>query len=114
MMTATRRKKVPGVMRTVLSDNLSALMEREFQGMDNRPLALAKRADISLSSVQRALSGETGATIDTIERLALALNVSPYQLLLPELNPSNPQVVTGITSAERRLYTNFARAASKP
>lgn len=113
-MQQTRKKKVPGIMRAVLAENVRALMEREFQEVDNKVLALAKRAGLSLSSVQRTLAGDTGASIDTIERLSVALGVSPYQLLLPELDVLNPQIVNGASAAERRLYAAMRRASLKP
>lgn len=97
-------------MRSVLADNVRALMEREFAACDNKPMALAKRAQLSLSTVQRLLSCETGASVDTIEAVSLALGVSPYQMLLPELDHGNPQVVNGATAAERRLYARMIRA----
>lgn len=109
-MGDTRKKKIPGIMRGVLAANVMALMTQEFSERDNKPLALAKAAGLSLSSVQRTLSGETGASIDTIERIALALGVSPYQLILPELDVENPQVVTGASAAEKRLYADLHRA----
>lgn len=98
-------------MRAVLASNLAALMAREFAANDNKPMALSKAASLSLSSVQRTLTGEVGASIDTIERLALALGVSPYQLILPELDIENPQVVTGASAAEKRLYADMHRAS---
>lgn len=73
----TRKKKTPGIMRDILAINVKALMEREFVDEPNMPKALAKRAGLSLSSVQRTLSAETGASVDTIEALGLALPAAP-------------------------------------
>jgi len=73
-------------MRYVLADNVVALMDRKFGDRENKPGALAKAAGLSLSTVQRTISAESGASVDTIESLALALDVFPYQLLLPELD----------------------------
>ena len=115
LMPPTRKKKVPGIMRDVLAANVKALMEREFAGSDNKPMCLAKKADIALSSVQRTLKGRTGASIDTIEALSVALGVSPYQLILPGLDVDNPQVVSGATIEEKRLYVQMRRGLlSKP
>lgn len=108
-MTETRRKKTPGIMRDILAINVLALMKKEFPEEPNKVRALSQKADISFSSVQRLLRGETGATIDTIESVSLALNVSPYQLLIPELDIENPQTLQGVTAAEKRLYANIRR-----
>ena len=104
----TRKPKNPKVpasaARGVLAQNVHNLMRRSFKESANMPLALAKAAKISLSSVQRMLSGETGATLDNIHAVAEVLDVAIYQLLIPYLNPNNPQVVKGASPAEQRMY----------
>lgn len=79
----TKRRKVPGELREVLAQNVNRLMEQRYRENSNRPLALAKDAGVSLSSVQRTLSRETGATVDTVESFARVFGLSPYQLLMP-------------------------------
>jgi len=91
-------------MRNVLSENVNALMRLHFKESANRPLALAKAARLSLSTVQRMLSGETGATLDNINAVAEVLDVAVYQLLVPYLDPVNPQVIKGASPAEQRIY----------
>ena len=113
MATSTRKRKIPGIMRDVLAANVRALMDREFKDSDNRPMALHLKSGVSLSTVQRTLDASTGASIDTIESLSLALGVSPYQLILPDLNIENPQVVSGVIAAEKRLYANLRTIGRK-
>lgn len=82
-------------MREVLAQNVNRLMEQRFKEQANRPLALARTAGLSLSSVQRTLSRETGASVDTVEAFAKVFGLPPFQLLVPwgllgELASSNP------------------------
>lgn len=70
-------------MREVLAQNINRLMAQRYKESSNRPLALSKAAGVSLSSVQRTLSRETGATVDTVEAFARVFGLSPYQLLMP-------------------------------
>lgn len=70
-------------MREVLAQNINRLMEQRYAASSNRPMALAKDAGVSLSSVQRTLSRETGASIDTVEAFSKVFGLSPYQLLMP-------------------------------
>jgi transcriptional regulator with XRE-family HTH domain len=101
--------KVPGIMRQVLARNVRKLMEHHYADNPNRPKALAKDAGVSLSTVQRILAAENGASLDNIESVALALQVSSYQLLIPVLDTKNPQVVKGAMEAERRFYRSVER-----
>jgi len=97
-------------MRKPVGDNVRALMERAFEMSSNKPRELAKRAGVSLSTVQRVISGEIGPSLDILEQLATALDVSTYQLVLPNLDAENPQVVTGASIAEKRLYSRWRLA----
>lgn len=109
MASTTRKRKTETITRTILADNVRALMIRQYRLSDNRPKELAKAAGTSLSTIQRVLEGKSGASVDTIHQIARAFDVSPYQLLIPALNPTNPQAVRGATKEEQRLYELFAK-----
>jgi hypothetical protein len=70
-------------MRKILAQNIDWLMEQRYPDNPNRPLALAKEARVSLSSVQRTLSGQTGASVDTVEVFAKVFGVAAFDLLIP-------------------------------
>lgn len=105
----TKRRKVAGFMRVVVAQNVRHLVDRHYVDVDNKPMRLAKDADISLSSAQRVLKAEVGASIDTLESIADVFDLSVYQLVLPNLDVENPQIVTGASSAERSMYARFKR-----
>lgn len=95
-------------MREVLAQNINRLMEQRYRESSNRPMALAKDAGVSLSSVQRTLSRETGASIDTVEAFARVFGLSAYQLLMPGwlgevvARPQVPAVRAPLFSGTRR------------
>lgn len=70
-------------MREVLAQNVNRMMEQRYRESSNRPMALAKDAGVSLSTVQRTLSREAGASIDTVESFAKVFGLSAYQMLVP-------------------------------
>ena len=82
-MGQPKKRKTPGEMREVLAQNINRLMDQRYRDSANRPMALAKDAQVSLSSVQRTLSRETGASIDTVESFARVFGLPPFQLLVP-------------------------------
>lgn len=106
-MGQTKKRKVPGFMRTVVADNVRRMMEYKFAESRNRQKALAKEAGITLSSVQRVLNCEVGASIETLEALAAALDLAAYQLLLPGLNTASPQIVRGALKNEEAMYRRW-------
>lgn len=83
MKGQTKKHKVPGEMREVLAQNVNRLMEERYKTSPNRPMSLANDAGVSLSSVQRILSRETGASIDTVEAVAKVLGLPTFQMLVP-------------------------------
>lgn len=101
--------KVPGFMRHILADNAKKLMALHYRDSPNKPMALAKDAGLSLSTVQRILAGQTGATLDNIESLAAAFQASAYQMLIPALDAQSPQVVHGATKDEERIYRSWKK-----
>ena len=96
-------------MRQVVAQNVRNLVEHHYANEDNKPKRLAQDAQISLSSAQRVLAADVGASIDTLESIANVFEISVYQLVLPNLDVSNPQVVSGASSAERSMYAAFRR-----
>lgn len=103
--------KVAGFMRGVLAENVLKLMAHHYKESTNRPMALAKDAQVSLSTIQRIISKETGASLDNIEAVAGVFHLSVYQIMVPSLDPSNPPVIKGAMQNEQRLYRNFQRAS---
>ena len=96
-------------MRLVVADNVERLMESFFANkpeVSNRPLYLAKEAEVSLSTIQRTLSKETGCSIDTLEALAGVFGVSASDLLVPS---EGLQKRLGITPEQRArgVVTDF-------
>lgn len=87
--------------RKVLSDNL-----RRIIGPDSNPSRWAAEHRMDKKPVQRMLAGTHAATIDTIESIAKAAGLQPWQLLLPNLDPINPPVFV-MTRAERDLYAKL-------
>jgi transcriptional regulator with XRE-family HTH domain len=104
--------KAPGLTRQVVARNVIRLLDYHYGHLPNitqRERALAKDAGIGFGTVQRMAKGEVGSSIDNIEVVALALQVSVYQLTLSTLDVKNPQVVKGASEDEQRLYRLWRR-----
>jgi len=78
-----KRRKLPGVMRTILAHNITRRMHVVFATEPNKDKALAEAAGVSLSTVQRIRGADVGASIDQIEEIAKALRSSVAELLTP-------------------------------
>lgn len=108
--------KLPGFMRLVVAENVKGLMDVRFRESRNRPKALAeatgkpKEGGQSLSTIQRVLAGSIGASIDTLEAIAKALDVSLYQLMIPDLDVNDPQIIRGASEAEEKMYRRWRRS----
>jgi transcriptional regulator with XRE-family HTH domain len=76
-----KRSKIAGTMRLKLASNVRARMELQYRDEPNKPKRLANDASVSLSTVQRILAGEVGASLDNIEALSKTLGVDIVDLL---------------------------------
>jgi len=103
-------------MREVLAQNINRLMEQRYAASSNRPLALAKDAGVSLSSVQRTLSRETGASIDTVEAFSRVFGLQAYQLLMPGWLGAAvaPEPRAAYTARRQPLFSGARRERKQP
>lgn len=99
-----KKRYPPHQIRLVLADNVKARMAYVYSEEGDRPLALAKDAKTSLSTIQRLLAAAVATEVDTLGRVADALDISVYQLFIPNLHPRNPQMLKGVSKDEQRLY----------
>ena len=104
--------KQPALIKRFLSPNIENLMNLKYSRLatkTERAKALAKDSGIGKNTVIRAIDplDATSIGIDLVERLAKGLDVMPYQLLIPYLDPNNPQIAHNPTDAEKRLYKGF-------
>ena len=80
-----KRERTPAIaLRKTLAANVRARMEARYKDRGDKPKALAEAAGVTLSTVQRVINAEIGATLDTVDMLAKALRCEPYQLLLDD------------------------------
>lgn len=109
-------------MHTILAKNLRALMEAARCGLNtqakvaaatNRRQGGAARG-VDQTTVSRILRAEHRVQIDTLEAIAAAYELEPYQLLVPGLDPKNPQILRALSPEEENLYRALELARKGP
>jgi transcriptional regulator with XRE-family HTH domain len=107
------KKKEPPVQK-VIAENVQAMMDVGRNGLRTQAAIAdaAKKAGHPLDqkSVSRVLKAATAPQADTIEAIARAFDIEPYQLLIPGLDPKNPQVLRSLSPIEERLYRALEEA----
>lgn len=111
-MRKPKTPKVPGQLRKVIAANVDLMAQVEFRASPNKPMALALAAGVSKSTVQRIMAGDVGADLETLEKVAVALGLIPYQLFIPNLDVKNPQVAKGAMPGERKAYGSVRQRTS--
>jgi hypothetical protein len=89
----------PVDIRSIIADNLTALMlARWDEANTNR---LARDSTLGTATVQRIRDQTADYRIDAIPKLAAALHIDPWQLLVPDINPENmPRLDSRLMSAQ--------------
>jgi DNA-binding Xre family transcriptional regulator len=88
----TKSQKAPSPLRELVARTVILLRDRKYRALPtvtDRNKALAKDADVSLSTIQRIVDAQAGASVDTLDSLAKALEVRPQDLLTPYFAASN-------------------------
>lgn len=104
----TTRDEAAATLRKVLADNVAALREARLDGGFR---ADAKKLGIGEATLIRVLSGTSATQLDVLESMADGLEVEPWQLLVPGLDPYrmpalvDPHTrVPGLSVAQQLLF----------
>ena len=90
----------PKSVEQIVIANLRALMLHHKQ---LTPTDASRYTKFSQQQMDRLLKGQR-MRLDTLEKLAKAYGLDPYQLLIPNLKPANPQVLRPLSPTEEALY----------
>jgi hypothetical protein len=91
--------------RTILAANLRRMIDRS--GLPSNR-AWSKKMGLNVRMIDRLLGGENAVTLDKIEEIARTVGLEPWQLLLPDLDPSEPPDAP-ISEADRDMLTKLRR-----
>lgn len=79
-------------IRRIVATNVQALLDRDFPGPGGQiGRFLKKHPKVGLSKMQRAVN-EGGINMSTVDQIAAAFKVQPYQLFIHKLNVDSPQI----------------------
>lgn len=95
--------------KDILSENLKRLMDSHKHTQGD----LHRLTKVSQSTIGRIINKQVDATIGTMEVIASKYGLQSWQLLVPELNPSNPPVLREISEKERIFYDSIKLAAQE-
>jgi transcriptional regulator with XRE-family HTH domain len=97
-----RSAQMPERSRKILADNLRKIWQaRPELGGQRR---FAESHNLSEGTVSRARRGDVAVTLDTLDDIANALELHPWQLLIQGIDPANPPVLREPTEREAELY----------
>lgn len=98
-------------LKTTLGANLRSLMKVTHEY--GSPAKLAKKIGTSKSTVERIRNGSVACQIDTLEAIAAAFDLQPWQLLIDELEPNNPPMLRRDSDRLDALYAQIKMAAEE-
>lgn len=95
--------------RAVLAENLAALMKAhpQYATLLSLEQATATRGGgkkISKTTLGQILNKATPVNLDYVEILAKVFGLAPWQMLVPDLRPSNPQILKSSGPTEAALW----------
>lgn len=108
-----RVPKVAGLCRTIVSANVLALLAHKYPSLTTitrRQKQFEEDGLGAFTTIQRVCSKTGGVNLETLEQIAAGFDLSAYQLLIPSLDPKNPQIVKGATQAEQRIWKAIERS----
>lgn len=95
----------------VLSANLGRLMDDATPPITQ--VAVSKVSGLPQRTISRIKRGEVTPRLNSIDALAKAFGLLPWQLLVPDLEPSNPPFLRSANPDEKALYERLLAAAKE-
>jgi transcriptional regulator with XRE-family HTH domain len=97
---------------SVVIDNISRLY-REHGTIAGNKSQLARDAEIDPGFISKLLQRKNSVSLTYLHRIAKALGLEPWMLLVPGDWPlSNPPVLQPLSDQEKRLYAKMMEAVS--
>lgn len=93
-------------MKAIVGQNVKSLVKARDKDLD----AACTRLGIKKTQLKRVITGKHAVTMSTLQRIAIAYDVEPYQLLVPGLDVKNPQVLKVLSLEEQKLYKALEEA----
>lgn len=100
---------------TVFSANLTVLLAYYMRIGDRTHgtmLGISRVTGLSRTSILRAVRKDGACGIDVAQSIARAYGLDAWQMLIPDLDPSNPPIVS-VTPAERQLWERIRSVAKQ-
>lgn len=95
--------------RQILAENLAKLMSSRPE-LDSQP-KVAARSGLGQTSISRLLRQDASATTDSLDQIARAFGMEPWQLLVRGLEPFNMPRLKTVPERELELLDRLRLAA---
>jgi transcriptional regulator with XRE-family HTH domain len=114
LVLAAARRMISGGAIMVIGDRLKALREQKKMSQGD----IEKRTGLLRVYISRIENGHTVPAIETLEKMATALEIPMYQLFYDGENPPAPQLPRakdgwGISGRDARTFDRFRRLFSR-
>jgi transcriptional regulator with XRE-family HTH domain len=97
--------------RQILAANLKALMAAHLSlNTFAKIVAAGGPTNGTLDRIRRM---ESGASIDQLDTLAKVYGLEPWQLLVPDLDPTNPPMLAHVTQRQLEMLERIKQAAKE-
>jgi transcriptional regulator with XRE-family HTH domain len=108
-----RQTKLPvasSVSTRLFKDNLKKLMQTDRE-LNSQP-KVAAESKVGQTSIGRILRGEQSPTLDVVDKLARAFGLEAWQMLVPDLDPTNPPITAEADERQRELWKKLKELAN--
>lgn len=102
-------------IRQILANNLEQLQARhkDLQSTPAIERATAEMGEgkkISKTVIQQVQKGKTPFNLDDLQTLAELFGLDAWQLLVPQIDPEHPPVLTSVGETDRKMYERMKAA----
>lgn len=100
-------KKPVSAAFEIVAKNLDSL--RSSHKTLKSQAAIAEAAKVDQKTVGRILNKTNEPSLEVLAKIAKAFGLAPWQMLVPDLEPTNPPMLASESNALKKLYANLGK-----
>lgn len=99
-------------VQTIIAKNIRTLLDAKFNEIDTQT-KLASKSGVVQTTISRILSCGISTSVESMDGIATAFKLEPWQLLVNNLDPHNLPVLGTLSEKQIALYRQLIQTAKE-
>ncbi len=99
-------------VQQIIAKNIRALLDAKYNAIDTQT-KLATKSGVAQTTISRILSCDVSTSIESMDGIATAFNLEPWQLFVINLDPHHLPILGTLSDKQIALYKKLVQTAKE-